>query len=530
MEKTIRDLVFRMMGCSAEAADVADVCSKAVSVITDGDVCLVVENESLLNKLRTAKDVVSIAPDDTRPFVLSGKRLYTRRNWRYEVQAMESVKFMATSLGEGRAEIPEELISQKLSSEQKNAVIVMNSYNYSILTGGPGTGKTFTIANAVPIALAQNRNMRIALAAPTGKAAGRMAESFRKENVTVRGQPLEAKTLHSLLGPNADFTTFKHNRDYPLDIDWLIVDEASMIDLPMMSKLLDALPKGCRLTLVGDEYQLASVERGRVFGDLCHAKWMQPRIARLTVSRRFLHGGEIDVFAKAVNAGDSDKALECLNAGGDMIVYRHLREEGMTNPDSWPEFVDIITGHLRQFCESRTPEEALKHLNDFRVLCVERHGTFGINRINEYMVRKLAGSLRHPHCPIPVMITRNDKSLNVANGDVGVRMPDDPSNICLLVEEAKEPKDIQYRKVRTELLDNVETAFAMTVHKSQGSEFRDVAIILPPDAERRLLTREILYTGITRTKHMVYIYGSDKAIEKSCKSQVKRITGFVEEE
>lgn len=250
MEKTIRDLVFRMMGCSAEAADVADVCGKAVSVITEGDVCLVVEDESLLNKLRAATDVVSIAPDDRRPFVLAESRLYTRRNWHYEAQARE-------------------------------------------------------------------------------------------------------------------------------------------------------------------------------------------------------------------------RAMEMAGTGGDMIVYRHLREEGMTNPDSWPEFIDIITRSLRPFTEAKTAEEALFYLNVFRILCVERHGAFGINRVNEYMVRKLAGSLRHPHCPIPIMITRNDKSLNVANGDVGVRMPDNPSNICLLVEESKEPKDIQYRKVRTELLDNVEMAFAMTVHKSR---------------------------------------------------------------
>lgn len=528
MEKTIRDLVFRMMGCSAEAADVADVCSKAVSVISEGDVCLVVEDESLLNKLRAATEVVSIAPDDKRPFVLADSRLYTRRNWRYEAQARERAMEMAGTGGSGGTfEIPPELECESPMPGQREAVIKMNSSNYSILTGGPGTGKTFTITWAVKVALYRNPNLRIELAAPTGKAAGRMTESFR--GFKVRNEELRAKTLHTLLGPNADFTTFKHNRDNPLDIDWLIVDEASMIDLPMMSKLLDALPKGCRLTLVGDEYQLASVERGRVFGDLCHAEWMQPRIARLTVSRRFKHGGEIDVFAKAVNAGDSDKALDCLNAGGDMIVYRHLREEGMTNPDSWPEFTDIITNGLHKFTEAKTAEEALFYLNVFRVLCVERHGAFGINRVNEYMVRKLAGSLRHPHCPIPVMITRNDKSLNVANGDVGVRMPDDPSNICLLVEDAKDAKDIKYRKVRTELLDNVETAFAMTVHKSQGSEFRDVAIILPPDAESRLLTREILYTGVTRTKHMVYIYGSDKAVEKSCKNQVKRITGFAEE-
>ena len=164
-------------------------------------------------------------------------------------------------------------------------------------------------------------------------------------------------------------------------------------------------------------------------------------------------------------------------------------------------------------------------MNDFRVLCAERNGPYGVNKVNEYMVKEIAGSLRMPHAPIPVMITRNDKSLGVANGDVGVRMPDDPTNLCLITEEKKDAP-IEYRKVRMELLDNIKTAFAMTVHKSQGSEFSDVTMILPPDAESKLLTREILYTGITRTKKRVYIFGSDKAVEKVCKTRVERITGL----
>ena len=127
---------------------------------------------------------------------------------------------------------------------------------------------------------------------------------------------------------------------------------------------------------------------------------------------------------------------------------------------------------------------------------------------------------------MPLMITRNDRSLGVANGDVGVQMPDDPSNICLLVDQDEKAGTLEYRKVRRELLDNVDTSFAMTVHKSQGSEFRDVAIVLPPDAESRLLTREILYTGITRTKNRVFLFGSDKAVEKACKNVVERTTGL----
>lgn len=524
MKDMIRDLVFRMMGCDGEASAVADVCGDAVAVIAEGNVCLVVEDANVLDRLRSAKDVVSIAPDDARPFVLSDDRLYTRRNWRYECSARERIQALASE-GHGAAavEIPPELEYNPMPG-QREAVIKMNSSNYSILTGGPGTGKTFTISWAVRVAMTKNPMLRIALAAPTGKAAGRMTESFI--GFTVRNEELKATTLHGLLGSNADLTTFKHNHENPLDIDWLIVDEASMIDLPMMAKLLDALPKGCRLTLVGDEHQLASVERGRVFADLCNAPWMQDKIARLTVSKRFVAGGEIDNFAHAINAGDAEKALEYLNAGGDAIVYRHLAEQGMTNPNSWADFHGLTGERLREFVAAKTVEDALKHLNDFRVLCAERNGPFGVNRINEYMVRELAGSLRHPQCPIPLMITRNDRSLGVANGDVGVQMPDDPSNICLLVDQDEKAGTLEYRKVRRELLDNVDTSFAMTVHKSQGSEFRDVAIVLPPDAESRLLTREILYTGITRTKNRVFLFGSDKAVEKACKNVVERTTGL----
>jgi len=524
MENTIKDLVLRMLAGHSNAGPVAEICAQAVVAVSDGDVCLSVDDETVLSTLKSADAVISIAPDDSKPFVLSGTLLYTRRNWQYEKHARARVAQMASSGASATVEIPPELEREPMPG-QREAVIKMNSSNYSILTGGPGTGKTFTITWAVKVALVKNPNLRVALAAPTGKAAGRMTESFI--GFKVRDQELKATTLHTLLKPNADFTTFRHNRDNPLDIDWLIVDEASMIDLPMMAKLLDALPEGCRLTLVGDEFQLASVERGRVFRDLCNAPWMQDKIARLRVSKRFKDGGEVDLFAKAVNSGNAEKALACLDAGGFEVVYRHLAEQGMTHPGTWPEFRGLLTENLKSFVAATTPEEALKHLNDYRVLCAERNGPFGVNRINEYVVRELAGSLRAPKCPIPMMITRNDHSLGVANGDVGVRMPDDPNNLCLITAEDKKAGTIEFRKVRLELLDNVDVSFAMTVHKSQGSEFSDVAIVLPPDAESKLLTREILYTGITRTRNRVFLFGSDKAVEKACKNKVERVSGLV---
>ncbi len=516
MKDCARDLVFRMMGGDASAASVADICQRVVDRIDDGDVCVSIGNPQELAALKAANGVVSVVPDDSAPFVLSGDLLYTRRNWRYERNVIERLKELSRD-GEGdrTVEIPDDPVFGNLSDEQRAAVIDMNTSRFSILTGGPGTGKTYTIARAVKLFQRTKPDLRLLLAAPTGKAANRMSESLSE--IVTDGE--KAVTIHRLLGSNADFVTFKHGKDNPLAADWLIVDEASMIDLPLMSKLLDALPEGCRLTLVGDEHQLASVDRGRVFGDLCHLDWI--KTSRLSVSKRFKQGGEIATLAEAVNAGDGAGALKCLGSNGKTTRYQKLDGLDAFNPGGWGDFRSLVQEGFKDFIKATEPEEALGQLNDFRVLCALRSGAYGADRLNDYILKTLAGSAAHPSCPIPVMITKNDRALGVANGDVGVLMPDKPKELYLPVADGA------CRMVRIELLDSTEVAFAMTIHKSQGSEFADIAVVLPPDGNSPLLTREILYTGITRTRKTVHVYAGDASILKCCERTVERVSGLL---
>lgn len=513
MKNLVYDLVLRMSG---GREDVAALCSQTMEDVEAGSVCRrVTEDESKI--LLSAPDIVSSVADGTdpnvvrTPFVLSNNLLYSRRNWFYEMRVRRYVDALAGN-SSSAASLPDESFYAQCKfpprQEQKDAIAVMCRERFSILTGGPGTGKTFTIAQAVKFVRSGFAGLRLALAAPTGKAAARMMESMEKEmdNVPV------ATTLHTLLGSNHDLVTFKHNRDNPLPFDWLIVDEASMIDLPMMAKLLDALPMTCRLTLVGDVDQLASVERGHVLGDLCRMK--NVKLSRLSQSTRFPPDGGIARLAKAVNENLPQKALAILKAGESPISYVDLSQAQPFYPKGWPGFLSMIRDGFAAFAASRSAAEALAHLNDFRILCALRQGPYGVEDMNRFVPSVLGKK-----CPQPIMITKNDRTQNVANGDVGVILPDDPNWLHL-------PANGGTRAIRIELLPSVEKAFATTIHKSQGSEFADVAVVLPPAGDNPLLTREILYTGITRTKGKVFVYGGDDSVCRCCTTAVDRVTGL----
>ncbi len=509
MKDAVRDMVERMTG----NAKIAEICASTVANVEEGDVCRRLGEEEL-RLLAEAPDVIRAVDwqtpvgDVTAPFVVCGDLLYTRRNWQYERNVAERIGRMAGNALAGDVALPDDGFYAQLRAEQRAAVVAMCKSQFSVLTGGPGTGKTHTIARAVKYLQETNPGLRLALAAPTGKAAARMTESMAKAGVTAA----PATTIHTLLGPRYDLVSFCHGRDNPLPADWLIVDEASMIGMPLMSKLLDALPDGCRLTLVGDVDQLASVERGHVFGDLCRMTGVS--ISRLTESTRFPPDGDIARIAAAVNGNDPAEAMAILGAGRDAVSYIDLSGASAATPAAWPGFVEMCRTRFAAFADSKDPEAALDMLNGFRILCALRHGPYGAERLNEF-VKKLLGR----GCPVPMMITQNDRLQDVANGDVGVVMPDDPQSLYL-------PMAGGTRSVRLELLPAMELAFATTIHKSQGSEFDDVAIVLPPDGDSPLLTREILYTGITRTKGSVRLYAGEAAIVACCQKTVERVTGL----
>ena len=509
MKDAAKSLVLRMTGGNTA---VAEICASAVADMEEGDVCRRVSEEE--TKALAAEPSVACFADAASgancaetPFVVCGGLLYTRRNWLYERNVARRIAAMAASVSGGDVTLPANEFYTSLREEQRAAVVAMCKAQFSILTGGPGTGKTHTIARAVRYLQETRPGVRLALAAPTGKAAARMTESMAKAGIA----SAPATTIHSLLGSRPDLVSFAHDRDNPLAVDWLIVDEASMIGLPLASKLLDALPEGCKLTLVGDVDQLASVERGRVFGDLCRLPGVS--ISRLRESARFPPGGEIARLADAVNGNRPDEAMSILKGGG-IVGYAGLGAASETSPGAWPGFVELCREKFARFAASKDAAMALARLNDFRVLCALREGPFGVERLNEFIKARLG-----KRCPIPMMITQNDNLQAVANGDVGVVMPDDPRTLYL-------PGEGRPRAVRLELLPATELAYATTIHKSQGSEFDDVAIVLPPDGENPLLTREILYTGITRTKGSVRIYAGDEAVRACCRKSVERVTGL----
>ena len=510
MENAVFGIVKRMTGGNAE---VAEICASAVANLEGGDVCRRLDEGELL-LLSKEPEVVHIddgeklAEDVVKPFVVRGNLLYTRRNWQHERNVDERIRRMAGNVMTSDITLPSDEFYSKLREEQRRAVLAMCKSQFSILTGGPGTGKTHTIARAVKYLQEKNPNLRLALAAPTGKAAARMTESMMKAGVTAA----PATTIHALLGSRYDLVSFHYGRRNPLPVDWLIVDEASMIGMPLMSNLLDALPEECRLTLVGDVDQLASVERGHVFGDLCGMKDVS--ISRLTESTRFPQNGDIARIAKAVNNNRSDEVMSILGVKGDKVSYTDLARHSAIAHEGWSTFVKMCREYFADFAKSKDPKTALERLNDFRILCALRHGPYGAEQLNEF-VKRLLGIA----CPLPMMITQNDRLQDVANGDVGVVMPDNPQYLHL-------PTASGVRALRLELLPAMEPAFATTIHKSQGSEFNDVAIVLPPDGDSPLLTREILYTGITRTKGSVHLYAGKASIKACCSNAVERVTGL----
>jgi exodeoxyribonuclease V alpha subunit len=491
--------------------------------------------------------------DYGEPLVLDGERLYLRRYWRDETLVARDIGARALARRAVEPELARSWLDLLFASQrqgeapdwQKLACAIALRGSVAIITGGPGTGKTYTVARLLALLFAtapEARRQRIALAAPTGKAAARLKQSIDKalgelaERVGER-LPLReltarmgaARTLHSLLGARPDTRAFAHHRGNPLDVDVLIVDEASMVHLEMMASLLDALPPTATLVLLGDKDQLASVEAGAVLGDLCHeaqaglyrqetldyvlaaAGEVVPErfmgaggaLAQQTVmlrhSRRF--GGPIGQLALAVNAGDLARAEQVLRAGEDALRWieraqqQHVLQLG---EQGYRPCLELLaqgpSGEHHDWVRA-----VLQRFEAFRILCAVREGEWGVAGLNEALEQRLeaAGLLRRSgewYVGRPVMVTRNDYGTGVFNGDIGLTLADPARAGSLRVYFLEGD---QVRSVLATRLRNVETAFAMTVHKSQGSEFRHTVLVLPQD-RGGIIARELVYTGITR--------------------------------
>ena len=408
---------------------------------------------------------------------------------------------------------------------------------FSIITGGPGTGKTTRVATLLVGMVLAQPGLRVSLAAPTGKAAARLTESIRQrlqatdavngaDDATRRALlDLEARTLHRLLSYNGDTDTFRRNAGNPLPYDLVIVDEASMVDVLLLDTLLAALRLGARLMLVGDHHQLSSVEAGDVLGVLCRAAESAPAstalhraVTRLTHSWRFAEGKGIGATAAAILDGDAGAVWRTGHDATDTSIR-------IMPPAATAEtLLAPVLPQLERCLAAESVEAMLDALESFRLLAPEREGRRGVRGLNEAVERWLTRRGRAVtdiwYHGRPVLVTANDYSTRVFNGDIGVVWrTEGRTAVCF------RSLDGTIRTIAPGRLPSVETAWAMTVHKSQGSEFDDVVMVLPSE-ESRVMSRELLYTGVTRARRSVTIIGSETSLRAAVQQRTERTSGL----
>ncbi|CAO1662545.1 exodeoxyribonuclease V subunit alpha [Salinicola sp. NYA28a] len=495
-----------------------------------------------------ASSIVALAGEASglaTPLVLDGERLYLRRYWQAESGVAAHLR---QRLGQPLAvadELAEQLAALFAGNQregddpdwQRVACALALRQRLTIISGGPGTGKTTTVTRLLALLQQQSlardgEALRIRLAAPTGKAAARLSESIAGAvgrlavPAAVRDAiPQEAQTLHRLLGARPDTRHFRHHAEAPLSLDLLVVDEASMVDLEMMAALLEAMPADARLILLGDKDQLASVEAGSVLGDLCAGAgvgdgtgYSEPlrdylqavageplpaatetnpladHVAMLRKSFRFRADSGIGALARAANAGDGRGFVQVLKDGFQDLATLDIDATAFERA--------IVAGYRELFEALRagaSPSAILALQSRFQVLCALRRGPWGVEGLNERIARALwqQGWISRTDgwfAGRPVMVTHNDPQLGLYNGDLGLTLPDEGGRLRVCF-----PQGDGVRQVLPSRLDAAATAFAMTVHKSQGSEFEHVLFALPARANP-IVTRELIYTGITRAR------------------------------
>jgi len=502
--------------------------------------------------------------DELSPLIFENNKLYLNRYYHNEKNISESLLSMTKT---SNVDIDINTINNLFAGSevpdyQKLAAIISCKHQLSIISGGPGTGKTWTVSKILTLLILQQKNnkLKIKLAAPTGKAAARLSESIEKLRSemnlddTIKKQiPGEAVTLHRLLGIHR----YTHRPGYhqlnPLSCDVLVLDEASMIDQQMMAVICAALPAQCKLILLGDKDQLSSVEAGSVFADLCgglsetefnkdQQRWIKQQVdydlplhrssyslsdhvVVLQKSHRFDEYSGIGLLAKSINQGDVEQSIN------------QLKATDLFSTINWSQPVEneLPAKLKKQAHETYLPmlqaesiSEAFKLFHQFQILSAVWSGPTGVDTINsliESYISAKQGSESHAefYKGKPVMMTSNVYLYDIHNGDIGIVWPDENEQLKIWFEQ----NNGKYRKLSLSQCPEHKTAYAMTVHKSQGSEFKHILLILPY-TETAVSTRELFYTGITRAAESVEIWGSESIIKTTINQKTLRVSGLME--
>jgi exodeoxyribonuclease V alpha subunit len=505
-----------------------------------------------------------------RPLVLEGSALYLDRYWREEQQVAADLQALAGAAAAVDAELLADGIARLFTGEspdarQMQAAAAAVLRRLAVVAGGPGTGKTTTVARIVALleeqALAAGAAPPlVALAAPTGKAAARLAEAVHTEGARLQIDPtirarlldLEASTIHRLLGwKPGTHSRFRHDRGNRLPYDVVIVDETSMVSLSLMARLTEAVRREARLILVGDPGQLTSIEAGAVLGDIVGPAALRPRMSPATSTaidqatgtsvdaepsagigdgivvlgtvHRF--GGGIERLADAIHVGDADAAIDAL---ADESITWIDADVGEAPVDLLAPVRDGAVRTGRAVIEAAREGDAARAIRDlgaFRVLCAHRRGPHGVAtwmpRIETWLAAELPGFATEPwYVGRPLLVTENDHAIRLYNGDTGVVVTSPTGRPAAAFE--RQGEIVTFSPTR---LAAVETVYAMTVHKSQGSQFGTAAVLLP-DPGSPILTRELLYTAVTRAQTHLILAGTEEAVRAAVERPIARASGL----
>jgi exodeoxyribonuclease V alpha subunit len=575
------DVVFADFICSRAGQQHSELLHKAAlltsAAVGSGNICLdlaeafgATDFEKVTAELK--KTTVVGAPGEYLPLILdTGGRLYLYRYWKYETELAQLVQTMAVDTPKLDMDLLQNGLERLFGPPgtepdwQSIAAAAAVRSRFCVVSGGPGTGKTSTVVKIMALILeqAKGRPMRVALAAPTGKAAARLKDSLagagkRLEALTnVAGMlPDDVSTIHRMLGVVSGSSRFQYNKDNRLPYEAVVIDEASMVPLPLMAKVVSALAPGARLILLGDRDQLASVEAGAVLGDMCdtgHAhgftaafKTFMSSIARaflpddsgekryvpltdsvviLRKNYRFSSNSGIGAVSRAINEGNAEAALESFRSEkfSDVLLSETPLE------DTFQKALEqVVIAGYGDYLAYTEPGAVLEHFDRFRVLCAMRQGSYGVEGVNRSVERILAHKgLIKPHQQWyhgrPVMVSVNDYTVKLFNGDIGIALADSESVTGLSVyfpSTGGAPRKVSSHKIPAH-----ETVFAMTVHKSQGSEFDRVLVIMPP-FDNRILTRELLYTGLTRARSCAELWCSERMFVATVERKIERRSGL----
>jgi exodeoxyribonuclease V alpha subunit len=554
---------------------------------------------------------VNLDEPTAKPIILQDGKLYLQRYWQYESQLAAIIREKVTKVLDLDITAAKVLLSDLFDEEhnhaeqeqtldwQKIAVCIAASQTLSFITGGPGTGKTTTVTKLLALlqglAVKKGNVLNIQLVAPTGKAAARLTESISAAKIKLptalqANLPEQCQTIHRLLGAKPQSPHFRANANHPLHLDVLVLDEASMVDLPLMAKLFAALPKDAQIILLGDQDQLASVETGSVLSDICaasdlqgdnpnnalliysdamqqhltklislptstaipnletntsitkrsgiRASVIQDNVVKLLKSHRFGENSGIGQLAKQVKVGQVNQSVSLLN--DEQFTDINWHQPIQTTPQTVAnEILKTLITQLLPIYQQYTQaiqqgdlRQAFKYWDQQQVLCAQKSGCWGVTQLNalienELHKQGLIDNTKDFYIGRPVMLSKNDHQLKLFNGDVGIVMPD-PDNAALTKVWFVTPEG-DLRGLLPSRLPSLETLYAMTIHKSQGSEFESVYLCLPPitaNNQGRGLNRELIYTGLTRAKKQFMLFAEAKALSVSLGQQCVRGSGL----